>query len=97
MITSAPLLQQVDERMDARHGDDSFGRIELAFGERAVSVEPLHGFTGAHAPPQVFLVHFGVEEPELEALQRVLRGELLDDPHEEVDAAVRAGVARTNR
>ena len=87
-------LQQVDEGMDAGHRHDPRRRIEFGLGERHVTLEARDDFTGTHAAPQVFLIHFGVEIAETEWFQPMPGGELLDDSDVQIDAAVRAGVSR---
>ena len=88
------LLQQVDERVDAGHRDNSFGRVELRFGERRARVEAFDDGAATHASQQRLFVELRIEIANVEARQPMLRGKLADDSHVEIDAAVRAGVAR---
>src|SRR6185503_2465942 len=87
------LLQELEERMNAGHGDDPLGRIQFNFRQILVRIQAQDALARPHLPAHVLLVDFGIKVAELEAPQAVLLGELLDDAHVEIDAAVRAGVA----
>ena len=87
------LLEQLDEWMYARHRDYPLRGVELGFGQCRVALEPQYDLAGAHAASQVLATDLGVEVADLEFRQLMLRGKLPDDVHEEVDAAVGAGVA----
>ena len=55
------LLQQIDERMDAGHRDDPFGRVEFGLGERAMPFEPCTISPARIRRRRTSLSDFGIE------------------------------------
>ena len=88
-----PRVEQLDVRVDARHGDDVLGRRKRREIERRPPIQPLDHGALLDDPPQTLLQDRRMEVPNPEFRQAMLPREILDDLDEEIDPAVGSRVA----
>src|SRR5262249_29877437 len=86
------LIEELDVRVDACHGDDAVGRVQGGEIEGRPPVEPRDRVAGCDAPSQRILAPLRMEITDTKPGQPVLEGKVPDNADEQIDPAVSGGV-----